>query len=133
MHYVRGSALALRVEAVHNLLSSSDRPVISVVTEAEIRTLARELGWGEHRQQRMEDLLARFIAVPIPFANIIEAYVEISEFSRRTGRALGKNDLWIAATARVTGATLLTTDRDFDHLDPTRLSRVWIDPRLGRS
>lgn len=33
---------------------------------------------------------------------------------------MGKNDLWIAATAYVTGATLLTTDADFDHL-PTEL------------
>lgn len=29
---------------------------------------------------------------------------------------MGKNDLWIAAAAHVTGATLLTTDADFDHL-----------------
>ena len=41
---------------------------------------------------------------------------------------MGKNDLWIAATAMATGATLLTTDKDFDHLDPTFLTRDWIDP-----
>lgn len=35
----------------------------------------------------------------------------------------------IAATANVTTATLLTTDKDFDHLDPSYLSRVWIDPK----
>jgi len=29
---------------------------------------------------------------------------------------MGKNDLWIAATASVLEATLLTTDFDFDHL-----------------
>jgi tRNA(fMet)-specific endonuclease VapC len=31
---------------------------------------------------------------------------------------MGKNDLWIAATAHVYEATLLTTDNDFDHLAP---------------
>ena len=36
--------------------------------------------------------------------------------------------LWIASVARATGATLLTTDKDFDHLHPTHLQRVWIDP-----
>lgn len=30
---------------------------------------------------------------------------------------VGKNDLWIAATAQVTNSKLVTTDRDFDHLD----------------
>lgn len=29
---------------------------------------------------------------------------------------MGKNDLWIAATARLADGILLTTDRDFDHL-----------------
>ncbi len=41
---------------------------------------------------------------------------------------MGKNDLWIAATANATGALLLTTDKDFDHLDGAFLNRVWIDP-----
>ena len=44
------------------------------------------------------------------------------------GVPMGKNDVWIAATAHVTGARLLTTDRDFDHLDPTFLGRDWVDP-----
>jgi len=43
---------------------------------------------------------------------------------------MGKNDLWIAATARTTGATLLTTDKDFDHFDPALLPQEWIDPTL---
>ncbi|MBK9016619.1 MAG: PIN domain-containing protein [Saprospiraceae bacterium] len=34
-----------------------------------------------------------------------------------SARNMGKNDLWIAATAHATQATLLTTDMDFNHLD----------------
>ena len=30
---------------------------------------------------------------------------------------MGKNDLWVAATAHAIGAILLSTDGDFDHLD----------------
>lgn len=30
---------------------------------------------------------------------------------------MGKNDLWIAATASILGAKLLTTDNDFEHLN----------------
>ncbi len=34
-----------------------------------------------------------------------------------SARNMGKNDLWIAATAHILGAKLLTTDGDFNHLD----------------
>ena len=36
---------------------------------------------------------------------------------RTTARNMGKNDLWIAATTYVTGSKLITSDKDFDHLD----------------
>ena len=39
---------------------------------------------------------------------------------------MGKNDLWIAAVASVTRFRLLTTDADFDHLDPLFLTRLRI-------
>jgi len=42
---------------------------------------------------------------------------------------MGENDIWIAATAKVTGAVLLTTDKDFDHLHGKYLTRIWIDPK----
>lgn len=42
---------------------------------------------------------------------------------------MGKNDVWIAATARITGTTLLTTDKDFDPLQGVWLDREWVDPR----
>lgn len=34
-----------------------------------------------------------------------------------SSRNMGKNDLWIAATAYAINALLLTTDGDYDHLD----------------
>ena len=63
--------------------------------------------------------------VSTPSEVIVDAYVDIESYS--TGYhptrflpgndiILGKNDLWIAATAVVTEATLLTSDGDFDHL-----------------
>ena len=30
---------------------------------------------------------------------------------------MGKNDVWIAATAMATSTSLLTSDKDFEHLD----------------
>lgn len=45
-------------------------------------------------------------------------------------RNMGKNDLWIAACAKASGAALLTTDKDYLHLDPDQLSVEWVDPAL---
>ncbi len=49
---------------------------------------------------------------------MIEEYARIDHSSRKIGRRLGKNDLWIAALASVQEAAILTTDQDFDHLNP---------------
>jgi tRNA(fMet)-specific endonuclease VapC len=60
----------------------------------------------------------------------IRAYAVIDAYARRAGHPLGDNDAWIAATAAVTGARLLTTDKDFDRLDPMFLRREWINPDI---
>ena len=43
-----------------------------------------------------------------PIRNYPEGYSSIT---------VGKNDLWIAATAHITNSKLVTTDDDFDHLN----------------
>jgi len=40
---------------------------------------------------------------------------------------MSKNDLWIAATASVLNATLITTDKDFSHLENIFLKLIYID------
>ena len=40
---------------------------------------------------------------------------------------MGKNDLWIAATSSVYDLVLLTTDKDFNHLDGAYLDLEYID------
>lgn len=130
IHFARGSLVWQRVEAQYHLLTSPDRPVVSVVTVAEVHAFAAEFAWGARKLRQIDFLLTALDVVPIPYPGLIDAYVQVSEFSRKAGRVLGKNDLWIAATAAVTGATLLTTDKDFDHLAPLFLSRVWVDPAL---
>jgi predicted nucleic acid-binding protein len=72
--------------------------------------------------------LNQFLIIPIEAKDIVDVYAEIDAFSKNklpnkplpvgmSARNMGKNDLWIAATAFVTKSTLLTTDDDFDHLD----------------
>jgi len=56
----------------------------------------------------------------------MQAYAEIDAYSQGnlpgkplglSARNMGKNDLWIAASAYVSKAGLVTTDGDFDHLN----------------
>ena len=44
-----------------------------------------------------------------------------------SARNMGKNDIWIAATAAVIGAKLITIDNDFDHLNGAFLEVIKID------
>lgn len=71
------------------------------------------------------------VTVDIHVTEVIDAYVEIDVLSQQHpagARNMGKNDLWIAACASAAGATLLTTDKDFDHLSPHLLTVAYIDP-----
>ena len=61
--------------------------------------------------------------IPVKQQDLVQAYADIDQYSQGklenvpfTARNMGKNDLWIAATACVSDATLVTTDPDFDHL-----------------
>jgi len=130
VHYIRDSALARRIEATYSLRVQATGPIISVVTEGEIESLALQLNWGPQRLRRLRDLLGRLISVPLDFGGVIEASARISTYTRNAGVPMGDNDLWTAATAHATGARLLTTDKDFDHLDPLFVHRDRIDPKL---
>lgn len=128
VHHARNSSLYQRIAAQFGLLSNNSKPLLSVVALGEIKSLTEQLGWGNARKQRVDDFIAQCAIVQLNYPGLIEAYVAADVESRRVGRKMGDNDLWIAATARVMGAILLTTDKDFDHLHPTFIVREWIDP-----
>src|SRR5207237_7100430 len=120
------------LEQTYALRASPVAPLLSAVTEGELRSLALMFRWGPAKVQEMHDLLGSFVTVQLDLAGIYDAYAEIREFSQGFGITIGENDAWIAATARVTGARLLTTDADFDHLHPAYLNRDYIDPQNYR-
>lgn len=133
LHYVRGSTLSQQIEAKYHLTTAATNPasvpLISIVSEGEIRKLALEFGWGRAKVEFLERFLEQLVIVPLDAqTGLVQAYARIDDYSQRNGRMMGKNDAWIAATAYVTATTLLTTDHDFDHLDPLFLTRIWIDP-----
>lgn len=120
MAYVRKNTLYHDVEAVLNLTADDAQLIVSVVTIGEIQVLAKRNGWEKEKMASLSAFLEQtllIVDVTIGAPELLEAYVEIDIFSK--GKNMGKNDLWIAATAFVTGATLVTMDKDFEHLDGT--------------
>lgn len=130
IHYVRLGPVHDRIEERYKLQSRPDTPLISYVTEAEAWSFAVSRQWGATKRKQLAFLLTTVRRVPIEEPDILNAYVRIDAFCTNAGRELGKNDAWIAATARATGATLLTTDRDFEYAGSALLSVEWIHPTV---
>lgn len=126
LHYLRKSKIAQETDIKHAPLSAGNEPFVSVVSVGELESIALQNKWGEKRLKQLADLLNEVLVADIYIRRIILAYAEIDAYSQNkltakplpmSARNMGKNDLWIAATANVLGAKLLTTDNDFDHLD----------------
>jgi tRNA(fMet)-specific endonuclease VapC len=129
IHLLRGTDAA-KVAAIKAALSAGGHEpfiIISIVTAAELRSFAMRNKWGPGKHKALEELIKKFLVVPIDNDAIVNSYADIDLYSQGkhplhasprgyTSRNLGKNDLWIAATAAVTGSTLVTVDGDFDDL-----------------
>lgn len=135
--YVRDAPYSRHVDQTYEPLSRNHIGLVSVVSEGELRALAYQFDWGERKKNDLHQLLSRVRTVPLQSADVIDRYAEIDAHSQDalpdralddSDRNMGKNDVWIAATASVVGATLITTDTDFDHLDGEFLDRVFVNP-----
>lgn len=139
--HIRGAGYAEYAERTYALSQPPNVSLVSVVSKGEIYSLAIQLGWGTQKKEALDELLRRVPAVDINTDRIIRRYAEIDAYSQgkdrtrplpngMSSRNVGKNDIWIAATSSVLNATLMTTDRDFDHLNNVFLNVVYINPRL---
>jgi tRNA(fMet)-specific endonuclease VapC len=115
-----------QIEQKFGLFDPMNRPMISIVSMGEIKSLAIRNKWGIKRLELIETILKKLVVINVAYLPLIEKYAEIDNFSQGTlpdkplglsARNMGKNDLWIAATAAISNATLITTDNDFDHLN----------------
>ena len=106
-------------------------PLISIVTVGEIGVLARKHNWGTRRLRQLANFYESLVVVDGKSTDLIGAYIDIDSYSQGThptrpligsSRNMGKNDVWIAATAFTTGAELITADNDFQHLHGEFLS-----------
>lgn len=133
---VRGNALAMYIDETFGLRASNVRSMISVVTHGEVRVLASRNGWEQKKIGALQNALNNLVTVDVNHPDVLDAYVEIDLYSQNHAdgaRNMGKNDLWIAACAKAAGATLLTTDKDFSHLDPDLLAVEYVDPDTCKS
>jgi tRNA(fMet)-specific endonuclease VapC len=100
--------------------------MLSIISVAELYSLALRNNWGTKRLTEIENLRKEFAEIDIYYEEVIQRYAEIDAFSQGklahkplsvSSRNMGKNDLWIVAVASVFDLTLLTTDADFNHLN----------------
>lgn len=131
LHYIRQSSLGEAIDRQFTPFSGSNEVFVSVISVGELKSIALQNQWGARKIGLMESFLSKMLIADINIEPIIESYAEIDAYSQNklpgrplplTARNMGKNDLWIAATTSVLGATLLTTDTDFEHLNGLFLS-----------
>jgi predicted nucleic acid-binding protein len=129
LHYLRQDTRWNYIQDKFDISNQLDN-TMSVVSWGEIYSLGLRNHWHTQRMKVIEQLDRHFIVADINVEEIIRTYGTIDSYSQgklwhnplpqgMSARNMGKNDLWIAATAHVLDVTLLTTDNDFDHLQDT--------------
>jgi len=121
LKYIRNRQFRRELETELNMSSSENRNLVSIVSVGELKSLSLRNNWGTRRNQELDDALQKFIIIDVRYMSLVIKYAEIDAFSQgklkdkplpRSSRNMGKNDLWIAATASLTNARLVTFDQD---------------------
>jgi predicted nucleic acid-binding protein len=79
---------------------------------------------------RLGELAREFVVVDINDATVLRAYATIHAHLVARGHPVGDNDVWIASCAVAASATLITTDKDFDVLNGSHVTRLYFEPNL---
>ncbi len=112
------------IKHIRKELIYADSSFISIVTVGELKAFAKKKNWGENKLQLLKKNLDVLSVIDISH-HITDVYAEIDAFSQGlhsdkrlnvSARNMGKNDIWIAATAYFFDIPLQTNDNDFDHL-----------------
>lgn len=117
----RGGPIAERLDRSFGLRAPGPTPLVSVVSEGELRVIADRNGWGPKKLAEIDRLFEALVVIDIGSPEVMSSYVALSRAAHRApkgARQLSNNDLWIASCAAATNATLLTADEDFDVFPP---------------
>ncbi|MBD2752163.1 PIN domain-containing protein [Spirosoma validum] len=122
----------LLINVVRKNLTASNRLVIPIIVVGELEAFALKSDWGVQKVNRMKHLFATYPIADITLP-VTRLYSQVDAFSqgklkdiplKSSARNMGKNDIWIAATALYLDMELHTTDNDFDHLTALGLQLV---------
>jgi predicted nucleic acid-binding protein len=83
---------------------------ISFMTEAEMEQWSLLANWGEKRVVWLRLFLSRFVVVPASH-DLVLKWAEAMVAARRNGRRIETADAWVAATALLYDAPLLTHNK----------------------
>jgi len=98
--------------------------VVSFMTLAEMRQGALAANWGPRKSDVLETYLADF-SVLHSDSQLCSTWATVRSESVRKGRQMSSADAWIAATALVLSAPLVTNNpKDYRHLDRLQLVSV---------
>ena len=96
--------------------------LISFMTLAEIERWMLQYRWGSQRIQSLRTFLQRFTVVPSS-PDLCRKWAEVMVATQAAGRRIESADAWIAATALLHDAPLLTNNRN-DYLGVTGLTLI---------
>lgn len=100
-------------------LSADDRIVISTVARGEILYGLLRLSDGKRKRSLEEKVARLFETIPCEAVppGAADRYARIKRQAEEKGTPLDENDLWIAAAALDSGATLAASDGDVRSID----------------
>lgn len=124
----------LIVQHIRQQQQLSAQVIIPVVVAGELEAFALKADWGYQKVTFLRSLLNYYPIVEIT-QDWTGLYAQVDAYSqgrltgqplpeRLSARNMGKNDIWIAATALYFDFELHTSDRDFDHLSAYGLRLV---------
>lgn len=122
------------INHIRSKTTPNTRAFLPIVVVGELEAFALKADWG---YQKLNILSEIFSKIPIIDINqgITKTYAIVDAYSQGllkhqplpiglSARNMGKNDIWIAATALFYDLELHSTDNDFDHLPAIGLQLI---------
>lgn len=106
------SPVSAAVDRQFGLRDSPFRPAICEVSVAELLAFAENRNWGDKRRDLLKGMIDELLVLPISGPDIHQQWAKLYSYAKANGLAIqhDHNDVWIAATAKVAGLRLISSD-----------------------
>ena len=138
--FSKNAPWANRVREECKLFAADATVYTSIVCHGEMLAIAERRQWQEAKRAKLREILKGIPAMGIDAPEILSAYAKISAWTKhgksvapsgekppKPAISMAHNDLWVAATAYASRATLLSTDKDFEHMHDIWFPYVYVD------